>query len=69
MPVQLFHNFCHFSYINFVARGSSSEADGQVFVSSVQTLLGCGSADVLAYASRQATDEGQIWKDFHSSLV
>ena len=26
LPVQLFHNFCHFSDISFVARGSSSEA-------------------------------------------
>jgi len=26
LPVQLFHDFCHFSDINFVARGSSSEA-------------------------------------------
>jgi len=26
LPVQLFHDFCHFSDISFVARGSSSEA-------------------------------------------
>ena len=26
LPVQLFRDFCHFSDINFVAHGSSSEA-------------------------------------------
>ena len=26
LPVQLFHDFCHFSDISFVTRGSSSEA-------------------------------------------
>jgi len=26
LPVQLLHDFCHFSDISFVARGSSSEA-------------------------------------------
>ena len=26
LPVQLFHDFCHFSDISFIARGSSSEA-------------------------------------------
>ena len=44
LPAQLFHDFCHFSDISFVARGSSSEAGDfnamvSVFCSDILTVL------------------------------